>query len=220
MPHQPTRDSSSLSPPQTSPSPRRMRIPGHTAGESGLVVPYGAAGPLPVLAVYEDFRCPYCAAVETSAGAAIRRFADEGRLRVEYHFAALLDGMLGGRGSVLALGAAGAAVNESQQDFKTLHDALYAQQPDESVDSYGDPSVLLRVAESVGLVAPTFRDAVATGTYTPWAVAVGDAFGRGEVRGTPTLRLDEVTIRGLDRVGRALSASEVAQQIETALAAR
>ncbi|MFD3515896.1 DsbA family protein [Streptomyces sp. NPDC058657] len=205
---------------QDSQQPQQPLRPAHTTGESGLVVPYGDAGPLPVLAVYEDFRCPYCAALEQASGAVIRGFADEGRLRLEYHFAAFLDGMLGGRGSLTALSAAGAAVNVGPQEFKTLHEALYAQQPDESVDSYGEPAVLLRVAESVGLTAPAFREAVGAATYTPWAAAVADAFGRSGVPGTPALRLDEDSLHGFDRTGRPLRAPEVAAQIETALARR
>ncbi|MFI0978409.1 DsbA family protein [Streptomyces sp. NPDC021093] len=203
---------------QSSQPEQPPRRPAHATGESGLVVPYGEAGALPVLSLYEDFRCPYCAGLELSAGAAIRRFADDGRLRLEYHFAAFLDGMLGGRGSTTALSAAGAALHESQQDFKTLHEALYAQQPDESVDSYGDPSVVLRVGESVGVVAPAFREATLSGTYVPWAVAVAEAFGRSGVRGTPTVRLGETSIHGFDRAGRPLPAAEVTTQIEAALA--
>ncbi|MFF0744181.1 DsbA family protein [Streptomyces sp. NPDC004111] len=199
------------------PQPEQPRTPAHTTGGSGLVVPYGEAGPLPVLALYEDFRCPYCAALEEAAGPEFRRFADEGRLRLEYHFAAFLDGMLGGSGSLTALGAAGAAVNVGQREFKTLHEALYAQQPDESVDSYREPAVLLRVAESVGLTAPAFREAVQAATYIPWAAAVAEAFGRSGVRGTPTLRLGGVSIHGFDRAGRPLRAPAVAAQLEAAL---
>ncbi len=197
--------------------PQQPLVPARTTGEAGLVIPYGQPGDLPVLAVYEDFRCPYCAVLEQASGRAIRGFADAGRLRLEYHFAAFLDGMLGGQGSATALSAAGAAINESQADFKTLHEALYAQQPDESVDSYGDPSVVLRVAESAGLTAPDFREAVSSGTYRPWAASVAEAFARSGVRGTPTMRLDETSIHGLDRAGRPLPATEVTAQIETAL---
>ncbi|CAM5640422.1 hypothetical protein GCM10010329_66720 [Streptomyces spiroverticillatus] len=200
------------------PLPQQPLVPAHTTGESGLVIPYGEAGDLPVLSLYEDFRCPYCAALEQTSGQVVRGFADAGRLRLEYHFAAFLDGMLGGRGSATALSAAGAAVNESQADFKTLHEALYAQQPDESVDSYGDPAVLLRVAESAGLTAPAFREAVTSGTYAPWAASVAEAFGRSGVRGTPTVRLGDVSIHGFDRTGRPLPATEVGNQIEAALA--
>ncbi|MFJ4880190.1 DsbA family protein [Streptomyces sp. NPDC088745] len=191
--------------------------PAHTTGGPGLVIPYGQPGDLPVLSLYEDFRCPYCAALEQASGQAIRGLADAGRLRLEYHFAALLDGMLGGQGSATALSAAGAAINESQADFKTLHEALYAQQPDESVDSYGHPSVVLRVAESAGLTAPDFREAVSSGTYRPWADSVAEAFARSGVRGTPTLRLGETSIHGFGRTGRPLPAAEVTAQIETAL---
>jgi protein-disulfide isomerase len=199
------------------PMSQQPLAPAHTTGESGLVIPYGEAGDLPVLSLYEDFRCPYCAALEQASGAVIRGFADSGRLRLEYHFAAFLDGMLGGRGSATALNAAGAAINESQSAFKTLHEALYAQQPDESVDSYGDPAVLLRVAESAGLTAPAFREAVTSGTYAPWATAVTEAFGTSGVRGTPTLRLGEVSVHGFDRTGRPLPAAEITSQIEAAL---
>ncbi|MGW0563352.1 DsbA family protein [Streptomyces sp. NPDC003016] len=194
-------------------------VPDHTSGPGGLVVPYGPDGDdVPVLSVYEDPRCPYCAAMERSSGAAVRAFADEGRLRLEYHFATFLDASPGGRGSKPALGALGAAADEGQAVFKGLHEALYANQPAESDDAYGDTAHLLAVARTVaGLPSEAFKQAVEDGTYLPWAEAVADAFERSGVRGTPALRLNGRSLHAFDKEGRALPGPEVAQQIEQAL---
>ncbi|MGW0548452.1 DsbA family protein [Streptomyces altiplanensis] len=194
-------------------------VPDHTTGPGGLVVPYGPDGDdVPVLSVYEDPRCPYCAAMERSSGAAIRAFADDGRLRLEYHFATFLDASLGGRGSRLALGALGAAADEGQAVFKGLHEALYANQPAESDDAYGDTAHLLVVAGTVaGLPSEAFKQAVENGAYLPWAAAVADAFDRSGVRGTPSLRLNGRSLHAFDKEGRALPGPEVARQIEQAL---
>ncbi|MGR8009162.1 DsbA family protein [Streptomyces hypolithicus] len=196
-----------------------MPVPDHTTGAGGLVVPYGPAHDVPVLAVYEDPRCPYCADMERTAGPTVRALADDGRLSIDYHFAAFLDCMLGGRGSKLALAALGAAVNEGQAEFKALHEALYANQPAESDDAYGDTANLLAVARTVpGLTSDAFRQAVVDGTYLPWATAVADSFGSSGVRGTPSLRLNGRSVHAFTKEGRMLSGPEVARQIEEALA--
>ncbi|MEN8654922.1 thioredoxin domain-containing protein [Streptomyces sp. 21So2-11] len=215
-------------PPQAPGGATAPATPAHTTGEHGLVVPYGPLGDgVPALALYEDLRCPYCAAMERSSGATIRAFADAGRLRLEYHFATFLDGMQGGRGSRTALGALGAAVNEGQAEFKALHEALYANQPEERDDAYGDPANLLAVARSVpagtgggGLGSDGFRQAVQDGGYLPWASAVAEAFERSGIRGTPALRLGEHDVHAFSREGKPLSGREVAPQIEAALSGR
>ncbi|AUG75590.1 hypothetical protein CFP65_0634 [Kitasatospora sp. MMS16-BH015] len=165
--------------------------PANTSGTDGTVVVYGKADAPHTLKVYEDFRCPICKLLESSAGPAVQAGADQGTYKIEYHLAAFLDDGLGGKGSITALAAAGAALNEGTDKFKQFHDVLYANQPEEKVDGFGDVNHLLDLAAKVpGLKTEAFTKAVTEGTYLPWAKKVADAFQSSGVRGTPTLTLD------------------------------
>ncbi|GJF27737.1 hypothetical protein KNE206_04370 [Kitasatospora sp. NE20-6] len=166
--------------------------PAHASGGGGTVVVYGRADAPHTLQVYEDFRCPVCKAFETSAGRAVQQLADDGTYRIEYHLAAFLDRNLGGSGSHTALAAAGAALDQGGPEaFKKFHDVLYAAQPAESTDGFGDVNRILDLAGRVpGLRTAAFTKAVTEGTYRPWAAKVDAAFSASGAQGTPTVLLD------------------------------
>ncbi|MFI5527446.1 DsbA family protein [Kitasatospora sp. NPDC051853] len=167
-------------------------VPANATGPDSTVVTYGRADAPHTLKVYEDFRCPVCEKLETSAGKAIQQLADEGTYKIEFHLAAFLDVNLGGKGSKTALAAAGAALNEGPDKFKAFHDVLYANQPDERKDGFGDVNTILDLAGKVpGLKTDAFVKAVREGTYLPWAAKVAKAFDASGVRGTPTVLLDD-----------------------------
>ncbi|MFJ8039661.1 thioredoxin domain-containing protein [Kitasatospora sp. NPDC096147] len=167
-------------------------VPAHATGPDGTVVTYGRADAPHILKVYEDFRCPVCEQLETSAGRTIQQLADEGTYKIEFHLAAFLDDRLGGKGSKTALAAVGAALNEGPDKFKAFHDVLYAHQPEERTDGFGDVNTILDLAGKVpGLKTDAFVKAVTEGTYLPWAAKVAKAFQTSGVRGTPTVLLDD-----------------------------
>ncbi|MGW4898317.1 DsbA family protein [Kitasatospora sp. NPDC004240] len=166
-------------------------VPAHTSGADGTVITYGKADAPHTLEVFEDFRCPYCEKVETTTGSTMKQLADAGTYKIEYKLAAFLDKGLGGKGSHTALAAAGAALNEGVDKFAQFHDVLYANQPAESEDGFGDVNKILDLAGQVpGLTTDGFVKAVREGTYLPWAAKVDKAFDAGGVTGTPTVRLD------------------------------
>ncbi|MGW6918492.1 DsbA family protein [Kitasatospora sp. NPDC054939] len=166
-------------------------VPAHTSGPDGTVVTYGKADAPHTLEIFEDFRCPYCERLETTTGATMKQLADSGTYKIEYRMAAFLDKGLGGRGSHVALAAAGAALNEGVDKFSGFHDVLYANQPEEREDGFGDVNRILDLAGQVpGLKTDAFVKAVQEGTYLPWAKKVDEAFDRSGVTGTPTVRLD------------------------------
>ncbi|MFI2609352.1 DsbA family protein [Kitasatospora sp. NPDC018619] len=180
---------SSGSGPDTANGP--LVVPANASGPDGTVITYGKADAPHTLAVYEDFRCPFCEQLETTTGTAIQQLADEGTYKVEYHLATFLDKNLGGKGSRTALAAVGAALNEGVDQFKAFHDVLYANQPDEREDGFGDVNHLLDLAGQVpGLKTDGFVKAVQDGTYAPWAAKVNEEFDKSDVTGTPTVRLD------------------------------
>ncbi|KJS57324.1 hypothetical protein VM98_01305 [Streptomyces rubellomurinus subsp. indigoferus] len=166
-------------------------VPANATGTDGTVITYGKADAPHTLTVYEDFRCPFCEKLETTTGKAIQQLADDGTYKIEYHLATFLDNNLGGKGSRTALAAAGAALNEGVDKFKAFHDVLYANQPDERSDAFGDVNHLLDLAGKVpGLKTDAFVKAVQEGTYKPWAATVNEEFNKSDVTGTPTVELD------------------------------
>ncbi|MDH6124751.1 thioredoxin domain-containing protein [Kitasatospora sp. GP82] len=184
--------------------------PANTAGQNGTVVVYGKADAPHTLQVYEDFRCPICKHFEGSAGPAVQQLADSGTYKIEYHLAAFLDDNLGGQGSKNALAAVGAALDEGGvAKFKQLHDVLYANQPDERVDGFGNVNRILDLASQVpGLKTDAFTKAVTEGTYRPWASKVATAFNSSGVTGTPTVKLDGKALELFDPKGTPLTGEQ------------
>ncbi|WP_329500082.1 DsbA family protein [Kitasatospora herbaricolor] len=196
-------------------------VPANTSGPDGTVITYGKPDAAHTLQVFEDFRCPVCKTFEKAHGKAVQQLADDGTYKIEYHLAAFLDVNLGGRGSRAALAAAGAAANEGVDKFKQFHDVLYANQPEERVDGFGDVNRILALAEQVpGLKTEAFTKAVTEGTYAPWAAKVAEAFNSSGVTGTPTVKLDGKPVELADDSGRPLTADQLTTQLRQAAGAR
>ncbi|MDR3081805.1 MAG: thioredoxin domain-containing protein [Streptomyces sp.] len=188
---------------------RTAVAPANTSPADDTVVVYGKADAPHTLSVYEDFRCPVCQAFETSAGKTVQQLADQGDYKIEYHLATFLDGNLGGKGSKTALAAAGAALNEGVDKFKAFHDVLYANQPAESEDGFGDVNHLLDLAGQVpGLKTEAFTKAVTDGTYKGWAAKVSTAFNKSGVSGTPTVKLDGKQLAVIGQDGKPLTGDQ------------
>ncbi|GAB2690588.1 DsbA family protein [Kitasatospora kifunensis] len=190
-------------------------VPANAGGPDGTVVTYGKADAAHTLDVYEDFRCPICKKFEESNGPTVQQLADNGTYKIQYHMAAFLDNNLGGKGSITALAAAGAALNQSVDDFKKFHDELYANQPSEETDGYGSVNTILDVAAKVpGLKTDAFVKAVQDGTYLPWAQKVAAAFNSSGVQGTPTMKLDGKQLTLFDGAGNPISAAQYTTLIQ------
>ncbi|WP_328957961.1 thioredoxin domain-containing protein [Kitasatospora purpeofusca] len=196
--------------------PTAMVVPANTSGADGTVITYGKADAAHTLQVFEDFRCPVCKNFEAANGDAVRKLVDDGTVKVEYHLAAFLDKNLGGKGSRTALAAIGAAANEGVDKFKAYHDVLYANQPDEREDAFGDVNHLLELADKVpGLKTDAFVKAVTDRTYAPWAKKVADAFNDSGVTGTPTVKVDGKPLT-LFSGNKALTAEQFTAQVKQA----
>ncbi|MFE1286179.1 thioredoxin domain-containing protein [Streptomyces sp. NPDC058751] len=197
-------------------------VPANTSGKDGTVITYGKASAPTTLSVYEDPRCPYCAVFERDLGPTLTNLADSGKVKVEFHMATFLDKRLEGKGSRTALGALGAALNESPALFKQFHTALYEAQPkEETTDTFGSTSKLLEIAGKVpGLRTHAFNKAVKEGTYLAWADKVGETFYDSDVTGTPAAKVGDRHITLLDEDGKAVSARQFTEEIEAAAAKR
>ncbi|MEU2223660.1 MULTISPECIES: thioredoxin domain-containing protein [unclassified Streptomyces] len=160
--------------------------PSGAQGKDGLAIPVGKDGAKSTLTVWEDFRCPACQAFEAAYRPTLHELADAGKLRVDYHLVRLIDGNLGGTGSLRAANAAACAQDAGK--FRDYHDVLYANQPRETDDAFADNAKLIELAGKVpGLDTPAFRTCVKDGTHDAWVDKSHQAFRTGGFNGTPTV---------------------------------
>ncbi|MDX3237425.1 thioredoxin domain-containing protein [Streptomyces sp. ME03-5709C] len=158
-------------------------------GKDRLALPNGASDAPSTLTVYEDFRCPACAAYENELRDTVHSLQDQGELKVEYHLVRLIDGNLGGTGSLNAANAAACAQDEGK--FRAYHDVLYRNQPPENDDRFADKNHLLELAGKVpGLKTSAFTACVKDGRYDDWVNANNAAFGTAGFNSTPTILLN------------------------------
>ncbi|UQS28606.1 thioredoxin domain-containing protein [Streptomyces fradiae] len=170
-----------------------VAAPTGATGEDQLVIPVGASDAPATLTVWEDFRCPACAMFENAFRDTIHELEAAGQLRTEYRLATIIDGNMGGSGSLNAANAAACAQNAGK--FTAYHDVLFANQPQESDDAFADDAKLFELAAKVpGLDTPAFRSCVAEGTHDGWVNASNAAFQEGDFRGTPTVLLNGESI--------------------------
>ncbi|GHD97796.1 DsbA family protein [Streptomyces alanosinicus] len=162
--------------------------PSGAQGKDSLAIPVGKDGAKSTLTVWEDMRCPACQAFEVAYRPTLHELADSGKLRIEYHLVRLIDGNLGGTGSLRAANAVACAQDAAK--FRDYHDVLYANQPKETDDAFADNAKLTELAGKVrGLDTPAFQKCVKNSTHDSWVNKSQKAFQSGGFTGTPTVLL-------------------------------
>ncbi|WP_438315073.1 DsbA family protein [Streptomyces sp. HUAS TT3] len=166
-----------------------VTAPSGAAGKDALAVPTGSSEARSTLTVWEDFRCPACKAFEVNYKDTVHELEAKGLLKGEYHLVTLIDGNMGGSGSLKAANAAACAQDAGK--FPEYHDVLFQNQPQETDDAYGKNAKLIELAGKVeGLDTPAFRQCVEEGTHNSWVAKSHEAFRAGNFRGTPTIQLN------------------------------
>ena len=164
------------------------------ADEQGQpAIPVGAADAPSTLTVWEDFRCPACAAFENGFRRPSTSWRTAARCASSTTWPPSSTARPGGGGSLHAANAAACAQDAGK--FSAYHDVLYTNQPDETDDAYADNNKLLDLAKKVpGLDTPAFRSCVENGTHNSWVVKSNEAFQAGKFNGTPTVQLNGESI--------------------------
>ncbi|MGW2561315.1 DsbA family protein [Streptomyces sp. NPDC001514] len=192
--------------------------PSGAEGEEQLALPVGASDAPSTLTIWEDFRCPACAQFENGFRDTIHQLTDSGQLRVEYHLATIIDGNMGGTGSLRAANAAACAQDAGK--FVQYHDVLYQNQPPETEDGFADTDRLLELAGKVeGLDTPAFRRCVEEGRHNSWVNKSAQAFREGSFRGTPTVLLNGKAVFP-QRKGEQISPANLKKWVAEANAAK
>ncbi|MEZ0111121.1 protein-disulfide isomerase [Catenulispora sp. EB89] len=154
---------------------------------------YGPASAPHTLTIFEDFRCPYCKALETGSASVYKAYVANGTLRVLFHPVTLIDTHDNGSGSLQSGNAAACAAAAGK--FDEYHDVLFAHQPDETTDGYSSTATLISLAKQVpGLDTPAFETCVNAGTYKGLVQQNWSDFNTLQLQGTPTLMLDGKTL--------------------------
>jgi protein-disulfide isomerase len=158
--------------------------PDGTEDYAGLVI--GADGDGPLVEVFEDYVCPFCARLELSAGAQLREAALSGEYRLVVHPIAFLT-----EDSPRAANASACVYQHNDLDtWVSFHEVVYERQnPSEAVGQY-TTEILLGMADEVGAGNEATSACISDGDYTAWVAALTEqSFARG-VRGTPTVAVD------------------------------
>ncbi|MFJ1544614.1 DsbA family protein [Streptomyces sp. NPDC088246] len=167
--------------------------PSGVTGKDSLAIQVGADDAPSTLTIWEDFRCPVCAQFENAFRDTIHQLESTGQIKAEYHLATIIDGNLGGSGSLRAANAAACAQDVGK--FSAYHDVLYRNQPQESVDAFADNAKLIELSGKVpGLDTAAFRSCVEDGKHDSWVKKSNTAFLKGGFEGTPTALLNGESI--------------------------
>ncbi|WP_406860377.1 thioredoxin domain-containing protein [Streptomyces sp. HUAS MG47] len=167
--------------------------PSGATGDDKPAIPTGSADAPSTLSIWEDFRCPACAQFENAFRDTIHELEAEGAIKTEYHLATLIDGNMGGSGSLRAANAAACAQDAGK--FTPYHDVLYMNQPEETDDAFADNAKLIELAAKVeGLDTPAFRSCVENGTHDSWVEKSHEAFRSSAFQGTPSVLLNGESI--------------------------
>ncbi|BDD71597.1 DSBA oxidoreductase [Streptomyces anthocyanicus] len=177
----------------------KVVAPANTSGKDGTTVVIGESKSDHVIHLYEDPRCPGCAAMEQSIGETVNKGMEDGDYKLSFTVGTFLDGNLGGEGSKNALSALGAALNVSPEAFVDYKTALYSTKyhPEESTDEFAKDDYLIKVADSVDALKGNkkFQDAVEKGTYDAWAMRMSKSFDKAEgVESTPTIKINDKVV--------------------------
>ncbi|MER6984880.1 DsbA family protein [Streptomyces carpinensis] len=192
-------------------TPGPVVAPSGAQGKDSLAIPVGKDGARSRLTVWEDFRCPACQAFEAEYRPTIHELTDSGKLRIEYHLVRLIDGNLGGTGSLRAANAAACAQDAGK--FRAYHDVLFENQPKETDDAYAGNDKLIELAGKVsGLKTPAFTQCVNKGTHDAWVDKSHQAFKAGGFSGTPTVLLNGKNIAE----DRTMTPAKFKQMVESA----
>ena len=175
----------------SAPSPTGV-LPADDAHAYG--VPYGTATDVPVLAIWEDFQCPACDAVEKANGAGIESLADAGKIQLVWRPTTFLDRNLGNDSSSRAAAAWGCAIDAGKA--KEYHNVVFANQPEQEGTGYTDEQ-LIGFATDAGITGAdleTFTQCFTDRTYLAWGANSTKVFYDTQVQGTPYATLNGVEV--------------------------
>lgn len=167
-----------------------VAVPKGAVGKHKTIIPVGSRDAKATISVFEDFRCPACGQFEKAFGKTIRNLTDDGKARAEYSIVSFIDSHVGGSGSKKAANAAACAQDAGA--FEDYHRVLYANQPPETDDAFGNKAHLIDLADEVPKLKGDrgFRRCVDDDHFRKWVARVQKEFTKSSFTSTPTVLLN------------------------------
>lgn len=172
-------------------------VPQHSSTEDGGIAvgadltAGGANDGAPVIDVYFDYTCSWCAVLEENNADDLRESMAAGDLTVVYHPVSILDPSTDDSGFATRAAQASAAVADaSPEHFVAFHEGLFglwsAAQEAQAEPSDADIEQLAGEVGIPGDVASTLSQ----GRFAEWVEAATVEFDRAGYTGTPTVLVD------------------------------
>ncbi len=159
---------------------------------SGIVVNPGKAKPgAPILAVYQDYQCPWCKTFDIALSPALRAKAEAGEIQLEYHTMTFLDINLKNDSSTRA--GVAAACSDIVGAYANYHDALYVHQPQNEGMGYTNEQLRVTIPAEAGITGDTltqFQKCFDSRSTLAFVQGTNEKAGRAGVTGTPTFHLN------------------------------
>lgn len=177
-------------------------------------------GKTPVnVTLYEDYQCPICKQFESVYGAALDALVKSGDAEIEYRMLNFLDDN-GGSTNGYSGRAASAALcvfeSDGATEYKKIHDALYAAQPEERTDGPEAPEIIDTFKSAGATMTPALEKCITQERFKPWVVKATDASRKADISGTPTVLVDgkkvESSQGGVPTIEQIQSAIKAAQK--------
>ncbi len=173
-----------------------------STGEYPWGYPVNKADAKPTLAIWEDFQCPTCAAVEKANGTTIEKLATDGKINLIWRPTAFIDEKTSSssgpnpKSSLRATAAWGCAIDAGKGP--EYHNTVFANQPANEGDGWSQQQLIDfgKTAGITGAAFDTFTSCVEGDNYHQWANNSYQTFIKDAVPGTPTAYLNgkEVTL--------------------------
>jgi len=168
--------------------------------------------------LYEDFHCPTCKDLQTTAGGYLDTQVGLGAIELEYRPVAILDPASTTDYSTRSANAAACVFEDSgTTTFVNFHNSLFANQPPEGGAGLSNDRLAL-IAEKIG-ASPDVASCISNGTYEDWVARATEAASKAGVTGTPTVRVDGKDVLapnggspGLQDIMAAISEARLANQ--------
>jgi protein-disulfide isomerase len=149
----------------------------------------------PVVDVYEDFQCPGCRQFEETSGPTLKNMAAAGQVKVVYHPITIFPEQFNNgitRGNSIRASVAARCTPDAQ--WSQYHDALFKNQPAETVEGFKIPD-LVTWGKQTGITDAAFEKCVTSQKYAgEQATFSVNTITSAAIKGTPTLKLNGTEI--------------------------
>lgn len=146
----------------------------------------GKADAKVTIEVWADFLCPACNNFEMLNAGQLKKWAEDGTVKVEYHPVAILDHQSTTDYSTRALNAFAVVINAKPDAVEKFYTLLFENQPPEGGPGLPD-SQLIDYAVQTGVDRVVVESAVTSLKYKRWTQKVTNTFSEKGYTGTPTI---------------------------------